>query len=76
MVAVSGKSEEEVRCWYWHGERRSEALYFVLHNFFTQSLSSLCNTWSYHCNLFCSSTKIMSIPKSLSAHYLKIYLLP
>jgi len=35
-------------------------------HFFTQSLSSFCSTCSYHCNLFCCSTEIMSPNPSLS----------
>jgi len=35
-------------------------------HFFTQSLSSFCNTCPFHRNLFCCSTKIMSSNPSLS----------
>jgi len=35
-------------------------------HFFTQSLSSFCNTCPYYCNLFCCSTEIMSSNSSLS----------
>ena len=35
-------------------------------HFFTQSLSSFLSTCPYHCNLFCSSTEIMSSNPSLS----------
>jgi len=41
-------------------------LHFILHTFFTQSLSSFCNTYPYHHNLFCCGTKIMSSIPSLS----------
>ena len=34
--------------------------------FFTQSLSSFCNTCQYHRNLFCSSTEVMSSNPSLA----------
>jgi len=34
-------------------------------HFFTQSLSSFCSTYSYHRNLFCYSTEIMSSNPSL-----------
>jgi len=43
-------------------------------HFFTQSLSSFCNTCPYHCNLFCCSTEIMSSNPSLSTLYLELYL--
>ena len=36
-------------------------------HFFTQSLSSFCNTCPYHCSLFCCSTEIMSSVPSLSS---------
>ena len=32
---------------------------------FTQSMSSFCNTWPYHCNLFCCSINIISSIPSL-----------
>ena len=35
-------------------------------HFFTQSLSSFCNTCSYHCKLLCCSIEIMSSIPSLS----------
>jgi len=41
-------------------------LHFMLHTFFTQSLSSFRNTCPYHCNLFCCRTGIMSSNPSLS----------
>jgi len=44
---------------------------YSLH-FFTQSLSSFCRTCPYHCNLFCCSTKIMSVLVSLSTLYLEL----
>jgi len=46
----------------WPGTR-----HFILH-FFTQSLSSSCNTCPYHRNLFCCSTEIMSFNPSLSVN--------
>ena len=39
-------------------------------HFFTQSLSSFCNTCPYHRNLFCYSTEIMSSNPSLSLNSL------
>ena len=39
-------------------------------HFFTQSVSSFCNTCPYHCNLFCYSTKIISSIPSLSLNSL------
>jgi len=44
----------------------SVTLNFILHTFFTESLSSFHNTCPYHCNLFCCSTKILSSNPSLS----------
>jgi len=41
-------------------------LHFILHNFFTQLLSSFRSTCLYHHSLFCCSTKIMSSNPSLS----------
>jgi len=35
-------------------------------DFFNQSLSSFCNTWPYHHNLFCCSTEITSSNPNLS----------
>jgi len=45
-------------------------------HFFTQSLSSFCNTCQYHSSLYCCSTKIMSPNPSLSLStlYLEFYL--
>jgi len=39
-------------------------------HFFTQSVSSLHNTYLYHCNLFCSSINIISSIPSLSLNFL------
>ena len=41
-------------------------LHCILHTFLHQSLSSFCSTCSYHRNLFCCSTEIMSSNPSLS----------
>jgi len=45
-------------------------------HFFTQSMSSFCNTWPYHHNLFCCSINIISSIVFLSTPYLELYLLP
>ena len=45
----------------WYGALTSYSIHF-----FTQSVSSFRNTCPYHCNLFCSSIKIISIIPSLS----------
>jgi len=43
-------------------------------HFFTQSLSSFCSTCSYHRNLFCYSTDILSSNSSLSLNlYFELY---
>jgi len=43
-----------------------DILHFILHNFFTKSLSSFHNTCPYHRNLFHCSTEIISSNPSLS----------
>ena len=42
-------------CW---STSRAGTLYFILPTFLHQSLSSFCNTYPYHRNLFCCSTKL------------------
>ena len=48
----------------------SGALHLIFHNFFTQSVSSFCNTCPYYRNLFCCSINIISSIPSLSLNSL------
>ena len=66
----------------WQPLSNSSLVYLLVWNpplctpyFFTQSLSSLCNTCPYHHNLFCCSSDIMSSISNLWTLYLELCLL-
>ena len=51
-------------CPLWSGALQDSTSYSI--HFFTQLVSSFCNTCPYHCNLFCCSISIISSIPSLS----------